>query len=182
MEYQLCHKLSKEFMKDLKVNWKYIYIGYIGYKEITPQLSKEDIVQYGDYLLEKENYCNDLISQLVGCSQDNYEFNIILERLQKREKESLELQMRKWIVCLANEMLNKLPNDYTEGLLELNEFWISLGQPKNCPHIYQSVQNNITPQEYYTQKMFNRIIKEHREWVKMEIDDIKRIEKLQISE
>ena len=45
MEYQLCHKLSKEFTINLKVNWKYIYIGYKGYKEITPQLSKEEITE-----------------------------------------------------------------------------------------------------------------------------------------
>lgn len=182
MEHQLCHKLSKGFTMNLKINWKYIYIGYKGYKGMTPQLSKEEIIQYGVYLLEGRDYHNDLVSQLVSYSQDSYEFHRILEHLQKLERESLELQVRKWIVCLANEMLNKLPNDYTEGLFELNEFWISLGQPKNCPHIYQSVQNNITPQEYYTPEMFNKIIKEHREWVKTEINDIKRIEELQISE
>lgn len=180
MRCQLCYKLSKEFTISLKVNWKYIYIGYKGYKEITPQLSKEEIIQYGVYLLEDKDCHNDLISQLVSYSQDSYEFYIILEHLQKLEKESLELQVRKWIVCLTNEMLNKLPNDYTEGLLELNEFWISLGQPRNCPHIYQSVQNNITPQEYYTPEMFNKIIEKHKEWIKKEVDDIKKIETLSV--
>ena len=57
-----------------------------------------------------------------------------------------------------------------------------MGQPKNCPHIYQSVQNNIIPQEYYTPEMFNKIIEKHKEWIKTEVDDIKRIEELQISE
>lgn len=85
MEYQLCHKLNNEFTMNLKVNWQYIYIGYKGYEEITPQISKKDIVKYGYYLLEEKNYCNDLVAQLVGCSQDDYEFDITLEHLQRLE-------------------------------------------------------------------------------------------------
>lgn len=161
-----------------KITWKFIKIGYLGYESIQPQITKKDICDYAYSLLEKSSSDFDEIAQLIGEKADDYEFNRILEKLAKHENSNMELQVHKWIIYLTERMISNLDNDYFEGLLNITEFWISLGQPKYAPHIYQGVGNNLMPQEYYNQGMYDLLKNKHKEWLKEEIQKIRKSEEI----
>lgn len=178
MEFQLYHKNKLEEIQknNFKITWKFIEIGYFGYEFIQPQISKQDICEYAEILLKniQDNYAE--IVQLIGERADDYEFNMILHKLSESDKSNIELQIHKWIIYLTNNMIENLKNEYFEDLLTMNEFWISLGQPKYSPHIFQAVKNNIIPQEYYTKKMYDFILNKHKEWIKCETEKIIKME------
>jgi|GEM_PF-200187 len=168
---------SMEKIKELidigfDVNWKLIKIGYLGNSIIQPQLSKKDICDYGYWILENTDDNISLISQLIGEVSDDYEFNNILFKLSKTELVDVDIQIRKWIVYMLSNKLSSLSKDYFEGILEITEFWVSLGQPNNCPHIFQGVGNTITPEEYYTKEIYDMVILNHKNWLNKEIKDI----------
>ncbi len=160
------------------VTWKLIEIGYFGYEFIQPQISKLDIYEYAEILLQyKESNYNE-IAQLIAEKLDDYEFNVILHKLAEQEESDIEKEYKKWIIYLTGEMLENLRNDYFEDLLTINEFWISLGQPEYSPHMFQSVENSISPQEYYTKEMYELILNKHKEWIKSEAEKIIQIENI----
>lgn len=163
-------KIDKLIEIGFKINWNLIKIGYLGRGGVLPQISKEEVCNYGYYLIENNTSEKNLIIDLIDNSFDNIKFSEILCNLSNREYLNDNFQIKKWIVYLVKNLLENLPNDYFDGLLEITDFWISLDIDfKNCPHTFQGVNNNIIPEEYYTQEMYNKIINEHKEWLKSEI-------------
>lgn len=73
-------------------------------------------------------------------------------------------------------MIENLGDNYLENLLNITEFWVSLGQPNNSPHIFQSVGNKITPETYYTEEMYNVILQKHIEWISKQIQRVIQVE------
>lgn len=178
MGFQLYHENKlKEIQKNkFRITWKLIEIGYFGYEFIQPQISKQDICEYAEIILQdKESNYNE-IAQLIAEKLDDYEFNIILHKLAKQEEGDVEREYYKWTIYLTRKMLESLENDYFEDLLTINEFWISLGQPKYSPHMFQAVKNSISPQEYYTKEMYDLILNKHKEWIKCQTEKIIQME------
>lgn len=176
MEYQLCHKLEEISEIGFKINWCFIKIGYLGYEYLQTQLTKQDICEYGYNILEKIESSYDLLTQLLGESSNDYVFEEILEKLAREERTDTTLQVRKWIVYLTKNMISNLREDYFENLLTITDFWVSLGIPQNTPHIFQAVNNKITPKEYYTKEMHDLIIDKHMQWIDNEIKQISLLE------
>ena len=50
---------------------------------------------------------------------------------------------------------------------------MKLGFPEDSPHIFQGRNNNITPEEYYTQENYDYLYEKHIEWLQKEIKSIK---------
>lgn len=166
------NKLQKIAEMNLNISWSLIEIGYNGYKNIEPLLNKQDICEYAYSLLEKADKDFDDITLLLSAKSDEYEFNNILNKLAKEENSNFELQVRKWIVYLTEKMLSNIEKDYLEGILTMRGFWTLLEEPKDCPHIFQGVGNDIKQEEYYTEKMYNLLISKHKEWIRKEIQQI----------
>lgn len=170
------NKIKELEKMKFKITWTLIQIGYLG-NEIVQQIDEKDISEYCYSLLENEKENLDEVAQLIGEKDDRYEFEKILDKLVKKENSNKELQFRKWRVYLVKQMICNLDEDYIENLLNITEFWLDLGQPEDAPHIFQSVNNKITPKEYYTKNAYERIIKRHKEWIEKEIERIHQLEK-----
>ena len=134
-------------------------------------ISKKDIIEYAIQNLEDSPEI-DLIAQLISFEKDDYQYNIILNKLVRTENVDYDLQIRKWRVVLVDRLIEDLPQDPFEGLIELTEFWASLGFPRDCPHIIQGRNNSYTPIEYYTEDFLKISIKNHIQWIKNEVKDI----------
>ena len=176
MESQLFHnKLENINNIGLKITWKFILIGYKGYMHLNSQITKDDICKYiENHINEKDN--GKYIELLVN-EHDDYAFEKTLRNFANKEYSDLNLQIDKWILYLTKVMIDNLKSDYYENLLEINDFWVSLGQPEYCPHIFQGVNNEIEPEDYYTIEMYDKILKIHKEWIKKEIKRINLLEK-----
>lgn len=171
MEYKLCHNNIEQLIQfGFKINWTLLRIGYLGYDFIWPLFTKEDIVTYVIKQLEwADNY---LVANLVSEENDNYEFEMILERMAKNEDVNIEIQLRKLRVLIVFRHLKTLPNDYTDGLIELTEIWVSLGMPDDCPHIIQGRNNSLSSDIYYTKEMYDALKKKNFDWLNEEISYI----------
>ena len=166
MEYRLClNNLEQLVQFGFKINWTLLQTGYLGYDLIPPLFTKEDICIYATKQLESID--NNLVSMLICAENDEFEF--ILKKLAKNENVNVEIQIRKLRVLILFRQFKALPNDYTNGLIELTEVWISLGIPDDCPHIIQGRNNLLSPDMYYTEKMYAILKKRNFDWLDKEI-------------
>lgn len=46
---------------------------------------------------------------------------------------------------------------------------MTLDFPEDSPHIFQGRDNNITPEQYYTEQNYSYLFDEHVRWIKNEI-------------
>lgn len=160
-----------------KINWTLLKIGYQGLDFLPKVLTIGDICDYAINKLEFLEFDYELIAQLAGMENDQYELCEVLTKLTKSEKVETIYQIRKWTVLIVKQELEKLPIEYTDGLLKLSDLWVSLGLPDYCPHIIQGRNNKYTPQEYYTQDMYDRLVHENASWIEDEIKFINLQEK-----
>ena len=177
MEYQLCpNNLEQLIQFGFKINWTLLQIGYLGNNFIPPQLTQEDLVKYA--LERLETIQDDLIAMLVCSVDDCYEFEHILGKLAKNENVSQEMQIRKLRVLIVFRNLKTISDDYTKsgdytkGLIELTEMWVSLGLPDDCPHVVQGRSNSLSPEAYYTKAMYEALQKKNFDWLENEISYI----------
>lgn len=167
------NKLKELENMNFKITWKLINIGLFGYELINSQITKKDIYDYEEELLANNSFKFNDVVLLTDKSLSDTEFRELIYKFSKNEKTEMEFESEKWIVYLTKKMLDTLnKKDYFNSLLEISEFWISLGQPKNSPHIFQAVNNNITPKEYYTKEMFEKVLYIHEKWIKKEVKQI----------
>lgn len=159
-----------------KITWTLLKFGYEGQGWFLPQLiTSETISQYAEHLVETMESDFQLIAQLISPKND-LEFREILELLTRGEIVDESVQLRKLRIYVVLEALENLPNDYFSGLLALADLWISLGFPEDCPHVFQGRNNSYTPQEYYTQDVFDSLLEQNNQWVKNEIEYIKSLD------
>lgn len=171
MEYKLCpNNLEQLVQFGFKINWTLLQVGYWGNNFIPPQFTQKDVITYA--LEQLESIDNNLITMLVCTENDSYGFENILQNLAKNEEVSKELQIRKLRALIVFRNLETLPDDYTEGLIELTEIWISLGLPDDCPHIIQGRNNSLSPDTYYTKEMYEALKKKNFDWLDNEISYI----------
>lgn len=155
------------------ISWLLVKIGYCGEKNIYPQLTKNEVADFASMMIEtarKEDY--EPLSMLIVGSESEREFIEAINSLSKGEITNLEIEYKKWRVFLVKQTLDKIDIDYTSGLLQLTELWISLGLPNDSPHIIQGRNNSMTPQEYYTKETFENILLRHKKWIAKEIQKI----------
>lgn len=167
--------------KGLNISWKLIDIGFHGSKEFYEEFSSKDIINYAISIMDndfKDLTYKKLIEDISCEYEENYEkLDSNIKRLVKLENNiDYKLEFRKWIYMYVNKNL-KEDNDYIQGLLELTEMWAKFNFPDFSPHIVQGVNNDITPQEYYTLENYNNLLKKHFEWLDVELENIQQEEK-----
>lgn len=159
-----------------KISWKLINIGLFGDDEIPPLLTHNDVVEYLDGLLTDVNEQTDNIITLI-CEKDNFtEFDSILKKLASEDASDIAIQKRKWRAYLLKNLIDNIGKDCLQGLLELMEFWVSMGKPDDCPQTFPSSDNKKSVQDYFTQASYEFNANKNREWLNEEIISIVKLE------
>lgn len=166
-------KLEDFKQQNLEISWKLINIGFHGSTDFYEQLSIEDIINYSISLLNAK-YDNKEVKKLIeniACEykENSEEVNNIIRKLIEYEHNIDEkIEFRKWIYMYVYKNLKK-NDDYIQGLISMTDIWAKLKFPKNSPHIVQGLNNNIEPKKYYTLHTYERILKEHLNWLTKEL-------------
>lgn len=159
-----------------KITWKLIVIGLFGNNEIPPTITHLDVIEYLDSLLTDINEQTEDAITLI-CEKDNStKFDNILKELASAEATEIVVQKRKWRACLLKILLENINEDCLQGLIELMEFWVSMGKPADCPQIFPSTENKKSVQEYFTQSSYKFNVDKNQEWLSKEILSIVKLE------
>lgn len=159
-----------------KISWKLIAIGLFGNDEIPPSITHLDVVEYLDGLLTDINEQTDDIITLI-CEKDNStEFDDVLKGLAREDAADIVIQKRKWRAYLLKNLIDNINEDCLQGLLELMEFWVSMGKPDDCPQTFPSSDNKKSVQDYFTQASYEFNLNKNREWLNEEILSIVKLE------
>ena len=159
------------------ITWKLILVGLFGRDQISALLTCEEMF---DYLDEKLNVIDEKTDDiiLVICERDDIiRAKTVVQKLAKKEHSELSLQIRKWRAYILKDTLDNLNSDFLQAILQLMNFWVLMGMPKDCPQEFPLQNNKLSKKEYFTRKMLEIIISQNTEWLKNEVDDIINIEK-----
>ena len=159
-----------------KISWKLIVIGLYGKGEIPPLITRFDVVDYFDGLLNDIDEQTDNIIALICEKEDSKNFDRLLEELANKDDSSIAVQKRKWRVCLLKNILDNVKEDCLQGLLELMEFWVSMGEPKDCPQTFPNGDDKKSIQEFFTPESYEVYLNKNREWINQEIKCIVMLE------
>lgn len=159
-----------------KISWKLIEMGLLGIDEIPPSIVHLDVVEYLDGLLTGINGQTDDIITLICERDDSTRFNILLKELASKDSADVVVQKRKWRACLLKSLIDNIDGDCLQGLLELMEFWVSMGRPSDCPQTFPSSDKKELVQEYFTQASYESNLSRNREWLDKEILSIVKLE------
>lgn len=168
------NKINKIIQMGLKITWRVLAIGLFGESYIAPQISRDDVFEYLDSLLTVETLETNKIIELI-CERDNStKSDKMVCCYAEMENTDLETQLRKWRVYLLQQILDNANRDFMQVLLDLTEFWVSVGMPDDSPHEYPN-KNNVS-KDYFTEKTFIRVKAKSENWVLNEMQKINSLE------
>lgn len=159
-----------------KISWNLIAIGLYGNGEIPPLITHLDVVDYLDSLLTDINEQTDNIIALICEKEDRTNFDRLFKELASEDNSNIVVQKRKWRAYLLKILTDNINEDGLQGLLELMEFWVSMGKPDNCPQTFPNSDNKKSIQEYFTQASYEFNLNKNREWLNEEIQSIVKLE------
>ena len=172
MDSQLCRDFLQQFESfGFKVNWLLLKIGFEGWNNLPRIISSNTIIEYAEKCLEKGENKPDLLVRIID-SIDEYEFQNALDELSKEEKTDPYIQYRKLRAFVVFSIIETLPNDCFDALLELTELWVSLGMPEDCPLFIQGRNNIYTPKAFYTKSNYNTVLMKTKDWIEKEKREI----------
>lgn len=155
-----------------KLSWNLIAIGLYGYEEIPVSLNYDDVFDYLDDLLVNTNEQIDTIIALVCEKEEVEKFDRLLKELASKDNSNIMIQKRKWRACLLKILINNISQDVLQGLLELMEFWISMGKPYDCPLSFPSDGSKESVQDYFTKSSYDFNLNKNIKWLNEEISTI----------
>lgn len=159
-----------------KISWNLIAIGLYGNGEIPSSITHLDVVDYLDCLPADIDKQTDNIVALICEKEDYTKFDRLLKKLASEDDSNIAIQKRKWRAYLLKTLIDNINKDSLQGLLELMEFWVSMGKPDNCPQIFPNSSNKKSAQEYFTQESYEFNLNKNREWLNEEIQSIVKLE------
>ena len=159
-----------------KVTWKLMTMGLFGNNGIPPLITRADVVEYLDGLLTDINEQTDEIILLICEKDDSAKFDNIMKALAMKDAADIVIQKRKWRACLLKNVIDNISADCLQGLLELMEFWTSMGMPDDCPQTFPNRDSKESIQNYFTQASYEYNLSINREWLSEEIQSIVSLE------
>lgn len=166
-------ELREFLVLNFKITWTLIDIGYRGSDIFYGELQPIEIINYAISLLEEDCFDEEVVELACEDERNIDEINKYVKNLSEKETNAdKNLEMKKWMVCYVNKNLQYKYDNYIEGLIELGDIWVKLGMPKNCPHVFQGVDNNILPGDYYTQQNYDDLYRRHTSWIIKTIGEI----------
>ncbi len=160
-----------------KISWNLIVIGLYGHDEIPPLITRLDIVNYLDSMLTDVDEQTDNMIALICEKDDNTKFDKLLEEFASRDNSNIDIQKRKWRAYLLKNLIDNISEDSLQGLLELMDFWVSMGIQPNCPQAFPNSNNKKSIQEYFTQASYEFYLNKNREWLDEEIQNVIKLER-----
>lgn len=158
-----------------KISWNLIAIGLYGNDEIPPSITHRDVVDYLDSLLTDIDEQTDNIIALICEKEDYTKFDVLLKKLANEDNSNIAVEKRKWRAYLLKNLIDNINEDCLQGLLELMDFWVSMGNPDDCPQTFPS-SDNKSVQDYFTQASYEFNLNKNREWLSEEIQSIVKLE------
>lgn len=159
-----------------KISWKLIAIGLYGNGEIPPLITHLDVVDYLNGFLTDIDEQTDNIIALICEKEDCSKFDRLLKKFANEDDSNIAIQKRKWRVYLLKNLIDNINEDSMQALLELMEFWVSMGKPDSCPQTFPNSDNKKSIQEYFTQASYEINLNKNREWLNEEIQSIIKLE------
>lgn len=164
-----------------KVCWKLIKIGLYGNNQIPVILTYDETIDYLDGLLTNATTQTDSIISLL-CEKDNSEsFERALGELALEDKSNTVLQNRKWRAYLLNKALDTVSEDCLQGMLALTEYWMTIGEPKECPMAFPINNNSRSINDFFSESSYEIHLKKNQDWLDKEIVEIIRLDALTVS-
>lgn len=160
-----------------KMTWELIAIGLFGKDEIQPLITNLDVFEYLDGLLKNINKNTDDIIALISEKDNPEKFDKLLICFAKRDAADTAIQKRKWRAYLLKKLMDSISKDCLQGLLELMEFWVSMGLPSDCPETFPTAENKKSVQDYFTQASYEASVKKNQDWLDKEIQSIVALER-----
>lgn len=164
----------KEFIeKGFEITWTLLNIGFDGSAKFKKQLDVQDIINYAINKMEDGDESLDVVLLASSHAANAEEISELLKNLSKSEKVNTDVECRKWRVLCVSKNLPNIQDEYIQGLIELGDIWLMFDFPDNSPHVFQGRNNSITPNEYYTQENYEKLLENHRKWLDKEIADLR---------
>jgi hypothetical protein len=159
------------------IDWGVILEGVNGIPGLNIKLSSSEVSRFACEKLidiDEENVSHGQILQLA-CAEENSEGEIVslLKEICKNERIELDVSHRKWRLVMLSGILENLPDDPLYALMDLSQFWTVWGNPTDSPHVIQGVDNEMSPNEYYTIENKNKLLEKHKVWLEEEMRIIK---------
>lgn len=153
----------KEFSyHNIEVNWGTLFIGTQGLKKIPPLISIREVIEWAleKYLKENDKNAYQIAFLNITSFSEINEKLILFSRNYKLSKEE-----KKWCYLLLINFLKNLSKSYVQGLIQLSEFWDSFDYPSYMPHQIQGQNNNLSPEQYYTDQNYHFLLDAHQKWL-----------------
>jgi hypothetical protein len=165
------------------VNWTTVLVGWKGLgvfspwparsADFPPLLSVDELTAYANERLASSSDAaeDDLVVRLLSCDLHTESRETITEHLAKLSDLcgcDSSRELRKWQVVLLEDLLGNIPSDPLYGLIALTEFWQNFGFPPDSPHEVQGKGNTVTPDDYYQESNYQRLVSRHKAWIEQE--------------
>ncbi|WP_323680665.1 DUF2247 family protein [Listeria seeligeri] len=104
---------------------------------------------------------------------DQNEMFRILDLVEGSSENDLKSYYR-WRWVLVTDLLNRIVDKgYVDALLEISEFWLDLKSPFDMPFQFQGIENQLEPQEFYTEEHLSKVVLKHKNWLEYEKERLK---------
>lgn len=148
------------------LNWTTVLVGWQGPGKFPRQLSASEVASYAARMIELSPEQPEEVFQLASTSAgEDDEIYRLIKKLSAQEDSDINIEARKWRFFLLKEAMKELGSDPIYGLLHLSEFWGKFDYPPDSPHEIQGRNNQYSPEAFYTDENFRRIIVSHQKWL-----------------
>ncbi|MDE7252852.1 MAG: DUF2247 family protein [Acetatifactor sp.] len=161
-------------LKDIKqlglfITWRLLYLGVQ-----SGHIETEEVIEYAIEKLE-EGSEREEIRELAGAyAEEHEEICNVLWKLTEQEDTQNDIENRKIRAVIVSRVLKTKNKNCINGLMDITDLWIELGYPDDSPHIIQGKGNCVSPSEYYTMDNYNFLYEKNVEWLKMELEDLRK--------
>lgn len=156
-----------------KITWKLISLGLYGFEGVPVFLSRNELFVYLNDCLGRNVTQIDNIIYLLCEKEDNFKIDQLLSSLATEDGSIETVQLRKWKAYILKDLLNSYNQDYFQCMLELLEFWTSVGDMEKCPFDFPD-KNSV--QNYFTQAQYQIILEKNLAWLNNEVQSIIELE------
>ncbi|EAD0700145.1 DUF2247 family protein [Listeria monocytogenes] len=172
--------ITKFKENDIPFSWNELKLGRFGFLDrdfyLQPIWNDEVVMKYIlAYLTKNENEENPYLWELGSLFKpyDENEIFRLLDLVDESSENDLKSYYR-WRWVLVNDLLNSIMDKgYVDALLEISEFWLDLKSPVDMPFQFQGVENQLTPQEFYTEEYLSKVVLSHKNWLAAEKERVR---------
>lgn len=153
----------------MQVGWATVLTAWLGVPGVTRATVIEEANRFANRLLSDGEYSDELLELSEATSDERMRLEPALSKLATDEGYDRTLELRKWRLVLTMAVLNKLPDDPVQSLVELMGFWSDWEFPADAPRTNHGDSPELAPPGYYTQASREWVLAQHAEWIRAEL-------------